>query len=324
MAPGSATPRRPGRKKRRNGSAWARTRRRSPNTTRTRRAWGSSWGALSTTRSTNGASPTTTTCAPGRPRPGPRWRPRTSGDARGRGPAGPPRLEAPDLRAVRGGAGHGGRRKPRGRLEAVAPRARRPVPVPPPVAGAGGRARCLPGHPPVSVRPGVPHNRRVGAGRARDARDRRQRRRRVPVHPVRIGQVRARWARRLPRRVLARGLRRRAVPAVPRRDCRARDVRRGPVPHGHREGLGPGRDPGRPPGARLQLRLQPVVLVRSPVVLSAGSAGQSARRGGPRRRTVERLIRRRGLTRLASPLSCARPPSYGAGLARSLTLLRLN
>ncbi len=58
--------------------------------------------------------------------------------------------------------------------------------------------------------------------------------------------------------LLARGLRRRPVPAVRRRDERRHDVRRRALPARHRQGRRPRQRRG-PARARLQLRLQPVV-----------------------------------------------------------------
>ena len=84
------------------------------------------------------------------------------------------------------------------------------------------------------------------------------------------------------RPLLARGVRRRHVPLVRRRDERPRHVRRVPLPARHGQGRRPGRA-RRWARARLQLRLQPVLLVRRPLGLPAGAPGEPARPRGARR-----------------------------------------
>src|SRR3954465_3024023 len=80
---------------------------------------------------------------------------------------------------------------------------------------------------------------------------------------------------------LARELRRGRLPLLPRRDQRQRELRRRPLParHGERRGS---RGRRRAARARLQLRLQPVLLVRPGLGLSAGAPGEPTRgrRGG--------------------------------------------
>ena len=82
--------------------------------------------------------------------------------------------------------------------------------------------------------------------------------------------------------LLARRLRRRRLPPLPRRDERTRDVRRRPVHPRYGQGCRPRRRKGLA-RARLQLRLQPVLLVRPRLGLPAVAAReQAAARGSPR------------------------------------------
>ena len=91
------------------------------------------------------------------------------------------------------------------------------------------------------------------------------------------------------RALLARRLWRRRLPPVHRRHVGRRHLRRGPVPAGHGQGRRPGRG-GRPPRPRLQLRLQPVVLVRPALGLPAQPAREPAAGRRPRGRAAPLLI----------------------------------
>src|SRR6266496_5213245 len=133
--------------------------------------------------------------------------------------------------------------------------------VAPAVAAEGGRPRWLPPPRVLPVRSGAPRPRRGRACPGEAERDRRQRRldRRLPALRTRLLQAWPRESR--ARALLARRLRRRRVPALRRRDERPRDVWLRSLP----ARLGQGRRPGharRADGARLQLRLQPELLVR--------------------------------------------------------------
>ena len=104
--------------------------------------------------------------------------------------------------------------------------------------------------------------------------------------------------------VLARRVRRRALPAARRRDERGRDLRRRPLPARHGEGLRPRLDRGRP-GARLQLRLQPVLQLRPALGLPARAAREPPRDLRAGRRAAHRS--ERGLTPSVTGRSRYRP-----------------
>src|SRR5207248_1905392 len=103
------------------------------------------------------------------------------------------------------------------------------------------------------------------------------------VQALRARSLRAAWRATGPGARLARELRRRPLSLLPRRDQRARDLRRRPLHARHGERCG-SRGRRRQARARLQLRLQPVLLVRAELGLPARSAGEPAgrRRGGGR------------------------------------------
>src|SRR4029453_13758684 len=122
-----------------------------------------------------------------------------------------------------------------------------PRPAPPPPAGPAARGR-----------------RRRPPGPDRDRRDRRPR-------PA--------------RRLVARRLRRWDLPAGGRRQRRAHDGRRGPLPARHGQGRRPGRR-RRQAGGRPQLRLPPVVHLRPALVLSPGAGGKPHFGAGHRRGAV--------------------------------------
>src|SRR5919106_1381511 len=136
----------------------------------------------------------------------------------------------------------------------------------------------VPGPVVLRARPGGPGPRRGRERRAR-ARDRRgERRRAVRDDQGGDGPVRALRPAVRAGPVLGRGLRRRAVRLVPRRDQRHGDVRRRALPPRHGEGCRPW--PGRrPSGSRLQPGLPAVVLVRPDVGVPAGAAGEPAAGG---------------------------------------------
>src|SRR5262249_43395153 len=98
------------------------------------------------------------------------------------------------------------------------------------------------------------------------------------VPPVRRGTLRARLARAL----LARGVRRRGLPALRRRPPRERDVRRRPVPPPPRGGGGP-RGGGTPPRPRLPTPPPPLGRLRRLVGLPALASGKSNFRPSPGR-----------------------------------------
>ena len=126
----------------------------------------------------------------------------------------PARLEAAHLRAVRGDPRR--RRPPRG-VAAVVRRARRAVPRASAVAGRRGRSRALPGCALRAVPAGAGDRRRARALRCPAGGRRHQHRHADPLPGVRRRPLPAGRRALLAARVLARGLRRRAVPALRRR-----------------------------------------------------------------------------------------------------------
>ena len=224
------------------------------------------------------------------------------GVARARSPArcdgGPPPpahgLEAAGVRHIRRRARR--RRRPR-RVRGLARRARPALRGASTVAAHAGRPRGVRGGAVLPPRPGAAGRRRPGAGPQRRLPDPPDERRPVPaLHADRLRRGGGRRSRGPSGRVLAGGLRRRPVPAVPRHV--ARHVRRGALPAGHGEGRRP-RDRRRgPPDPGLQLRLQPVVLrtTRSGAVPS------------PRRRTAWAWRSR--------PASATRPGTRGRSWCR--------
>ena len=167
------------------------------------------------------------------------------------------------------------------------------------IASPRRRARVLPVRPAASLRRGR------GTGRGGNARDRGQRRKRDALSPHCARAVRGRDARAL----LARGLRRRRFPPVPRRDERTRDVWRRPLPARHGEGRRPRRR-RRHARARLQLRVQSLVRVGRPVGVSARATGEPI--GASHRRGRAGAMRRLG-----------RPGPAQRGQAPSLSRLDL-
>ena len=142
--------------------------------------------------------------------------------------------------------------------------------------------RGVPGPRLLPVRPRPPGARRRRARGARAARDRRERRLDGGLHAVRARRLRPRRGAALARALLARGLRRGHLRPVRRRDQRRRELRPGPIRPRLGQGCRP-RDGGRPARPRLQLRLQPELLVRRSVGLPARVRRQtgSGSRSGP-------------------------------------------
>src|SRR5712691_9175283 len=128
-----------------------------------------------------------------------------------------PRLEAPRVRALRRGSC---RLRPGNRLAALARRARRAFPRPPPVAGPSGEPRGVRRALVLRLRPSAASARRRPAGGRRATRDRIERRGVGPLPTLRYSPVRAGRRRADTGALLARGLRRRHLPAVRRHDGR--------------------------------------------------------------------------------------------------------
>ena len=95
------------------------------------------------------------------------------------------------------------------------------------------------------------------------------------LQAVRPRELRASWRAARARGRVAHRLRRRCLSLLPRRDERTRELRRRPLPPRHGEGRG-SRGTRRAARARLQLRLQPVLLLRPGLGLPAGASGQPA------------------------------------------------
>ena len=209
------------------------------------------------------------------------------------------RLEAPDLRALRGGSRPA---EPARGVGALARGAGRALPDAPAVAGAERGAGGVRGRAVLRVRPRLP------CARARSSRRRREATQvgssgEEPIAFERI--ARARFELLGEERVLelywlvayGGGL------FVPFRDETSgrRDLRRRPLPARHGEGRRPRRR-GRAARARLQLRLQPVVQLRPALGLPALAAGEPAAGARSRQAGGCRTLEAGGGTRTHGPL----------------------
>ena len=224
--------------------------------------------------------------------------------ARGRADAA--RLEAADLRAVRGRSA----KRPRAgaRVAALARRARRALPLASTVAAARRAARERSTACPTSTT-----TRRCGCSASSSRPSGAREIATSGEHPYPFTRFARTHFELVERRaharpLLARGLRRRPLPLLRRRDERPRDLRRLPLPARHGEGLRP-RRAERQARARLQLLVQPVVRLRPALGLPARTAGQPARRARPRRRALPAGSASRRGTRSARRASAGRSRS---------------